>query len=83
MNVYVLLHFEHKNDSPVIVKVSWFAVTSSKFELAISWTKFLHNVNNPFLNGLCEFQVDIPKGERVTAVQSLEKLHTFMLRQPC
>ena len=39
-------------------------------------TKFLHNVNNPVLKGLCKFQVDISKNARVTAVQSLENLHT-------
>ena len=31
-----------------------------KFELTTFWTKFLRNVNNPILNALCKFQVDIP-----------------------
>ena len=52
-------------------------------KLTIFWTKFVHNVNNPVLKGLCKFQVDIPKNARVTAVQSLENLHTFILQQPC
>ena len=35
------------------------------------------------LKGFCKFQVDIQKNARVTAIQSLEDLHTFILRQPC
>ena len=35
------------------------------------------------MKGLCKFQVDIPKSAKVTAVQSLGNLHTFILRQPC
>ena len=31
------------------------------------------------MKGLWKFQVDIPKNARVTAVQSLENLHTFTL----
>ena len=53
------------------------------FELTIFWIKLLHEVNNPFLNAVCKFQVGIPINERVTEVQSLENLHTFVLRQPC
>ena len=53
-----------------------------KFKLTIFWIKFLHKVNNPFWNAVCKFQVGIPIDERVTAVQSLENLHTFILRQP-
>ena len=44
--------------------------------------KVLHNVNNLVLKGLCKFQVDIPKNSRVTAVQSLQNLHKFILPQP-
>ena len=45
-------------------------------------TKFLHNVNNPVLKGLCKFQVDISINARVTSVQRLENLYTFILPQP-
>ena len=45
-------------------------------------TKFLHNVSSPVLKRLCKFQVDIPINARVTAVQNLENLYTFILRQP-
>ena len=45
-------------------------------------TKFLHSVDKLALKGLCKFQVNKPENARVTAVQSLENLHTFMLRQP-
>ena len=44
----------------------------------IFFTKFLHNVNNPVLKALCKFQVDIPINARVTAVQNLENLHTYL-----
>ena len=35
------------------------------------------------LNDLFKFQVNIPTNARVTAVQSLENLSTFLLQQPC
>ena len=35
-------------------------------------TKVLHNVNNPVLKALRQFQVHIPINARVTAVQSLD-----------
>ena len=44
---------------------------------------FLHKINHPVLKGLCKFQVDIPINARVMAAQSLEKIHTFILQQPC
>ena len=43
-----------------------------------SWTKFLHNVNNPILKDLCKFQIDTPINVKVMAVQSFENLHTFI-----
>ena len=58
-------------------------MTSSKIQINDFFAKFLHNVNNPGLKGLCKFPVDIPTNSRVTATQSLENLHTFILRQPC
>ena len=47
--------------------------------------KFLRDVNNPNnnLKHLCKFEVDISINARVMAVQSLEDLYIFILRQPC
>ena len=39
---------------------------------SIKLTKFLHNVSNPFLKGLCKFQFDIPVNTGVVEVGSLE-----------
>ena len=44
----------------------------------IFWTKFSDNVSNLILKGLCKIQVDIPIYARVTSVQSLENLQTFL-----
>ena len=53
-----------------------------KFKLATFPTKLLDNVNNPILKYLCKFQINIQPHARVTAVQSLEDLYTFILWQP-
>ena len=62
---------------------SWFAMTTAELKLTTYLTKFFYNVNNPILRYLCKFQVDIPIIARVTAIESLENLCTFILRQPC
>ena len=61
----------------------WFARTSSKIKINDFSDKTLHNVDNAILKNLCKFQVDVPINTRVIAVQSLENLYTFILRQPC
>ena len=50
-----------------------------KFKLTI----FLTDIDYPSLKYLWKFKVDIPIHARVTAVQSLENLYTFILQQPC
>ena len=60
---------------------SWFVTDVIKnFKLTYILTKFLHNVDSPVLKGLWKFQPDKPIKVRVTAVQSLENLYTFILR---
>ena len=54
-----------------------------KFKLTTFLTKLLHNVNTPILKYLCKFQVDILTNARVVAVQNLEDVYTFILRQLC
>ena len=39
----------------------------------------LHNINSPILSYRFKFQVDISVNRRITAVQSLESLYTFIL----
>ena len=46
-------------------------------------SNFLHNVNNPILKDHFKFHINTQINAKVTAVQSFENLHIFLLRQPC
>ena len=66
----------------VVLFYSWFTMSSKNWINAFFLTKFSNKVYNLVLKDLCKLLVDKPLNARVTAVQSLENLHTFILLQP-